>query len=103
MGVRQRDLAAEGQLPRPTYIERIDRATLHRAMRHEVVGRFPEYDTLTDDEIGAVFAAIPAYDAGDKDALTRSLDHQRACVAYLASMERALTAEQRRLEKLCEQ
>ena len=76
----------------------IRRKDLMRALRHEVLQRFPEYDTYTDDEIGAVYAAIPAYDAGDKGAIIRAVDYQRACARYLASMERAVKAEQDRLQ-----
>lgn len=78
----------------------IDRKTLHAAMRHDVLGRFPDFDTFSDDEIGAVFSAIPAYDAGDKDALIRAYSHQRECAGYLASMDRAISAEQTRLDGL---
>lgn len=74
-----------------------DRKTLHRAMRHDVLLRFPGFDGYTDDEIGAVYAAIPAHDAGDEGAISRAVDYQRSCARYLASMERAVKAEQDRL------
>lgn len=99
-GTTQRQLRESGELPKPTYIDRIDRKTLHAAMRTEVLERFPELAELPDEEIGAAFAAIPAYDAGDKAAVSRAVTYQRECARYLAAMERAIAAEQQRLKDL---